>query len=143
MAREFVWHTAINGVRDGSDESISLYSGPGTVWRVIGTLFGGSDDVVSDPGATFGYTVSVGPTAADPVAMGLDPPGVLLHAGATAVVTAEASTHTTPVQVELESEGRRRIELGDQVWLRLRSLSGGTLWFWTWSIRVLILLPEA
>lgn len=143
MAREFVWYTAINGLRDGSDHAVSLYDGPGTVWRVIGTLFGGSDDVVADPGATFGYVVNVGLAAADPAVQGLDPPGVLLHGGATAVVTAEASTYTTPVSVQLETEGRRVIGAGEEVWLRLRALSGGTLWFWTWSIRVLVLLPDA
>ncbi len=142
MAREFVWHTRVDGVRDSSDITRSIYNGPGTVYRVIGTLFGGSDDVVTDPGATFGYTVTVGTAAHDPAVQGLDPPGVLLHGGVTALVEAEGTTHTTPVQADLNTEGRRVIGPGEQVWLRLRALSGGTLWFWTWSIRVLVLLPE-
>lgn len=143
MAREYVWHTSINGVRNGTDHTFSLYNGPGTVWRVIGTIGGASTATPADPAANWAWVVNVGSAAADPLGPTLDPPGTLLRGGVTALVAANARVYTQPPPAVLESEGRRVIGAGEQVWCRLRAQSGGTLWFWTWSIRVLVLLPEA
>lgn len=143
MAREFVWHTHINGVRDATNHSFSLYSGLGTVWRVLGTITGGSTSNPADAVANWAYAINVGAAAADPLGPTLDPPGTLLRGGVTALVSANADVYSEPVPALLESEGRRVIQPGEQVWCRLRAQSGGTLWFWTWSIRVLVLLPDA
>lgn len=142
MAREFVWYTVINGQRNTMDTTFSIYNGPGTVWRVLGEINGASSSTPADPAANWAYVVNVGAAAADPLGAALDPPGTLLRGGVTALVAANARVYTQPAPVRLETEGRRVIGPGEQVWCRMRAQSGGTSWFWTWSVRVLVLLPE-
>lgn len=143
MAREFVWHTAASFIRDKTDHEISLYDGPGTVWRIVGSLTGLSESNSSDSLGVFVWVVNVGTTAFDPVDRGEDPEEVMLHGAGFAPVAANVTAQTAQPPITLASEGRRVIGAGEQVWLRFRALTGGFVWDFAWSVRVLVLLPEA
>lgn len=142
MAREFVWHTAASFDRSLTNLEVSLYDGPGTVMRVVGSLTGVSASSSADELVVFAWVVNVGATAFDPLDRGEDPEEVMLHGAGFAPVAANTTAETAQPPITLESEGRRVMEPGDQVWLRFRALTGGVLWDWAWSVRVLILLPE-
>lgn len=130
-------------MRADQDHTVSLYSGQGTVLRIVGQLHGASDGSGTDPLAVWNWIINVGAAAADPWAQGADPDGVMLHGNAAAVQPGAATVYAMPGPVELRSEGRRVIEPGEQVWLRMRAFSGGWQWMWVWGVRVLVLLPEA
>lgn len=143
MVRDFRWYTFVDGMRAVTDMTYSVYNGPGTVWRLTGNLAGAGTSSLTRTAETFVWSVNVGTAAADPLVRGEDPESTLLHGGGVALNPTAAKLHTTFDDVLLESQGRRVIGPGEQVWLRVRALSGGTTWDWFASLRVLILLPEA
>lgn len=142
MARQFVWHTAASFVRSDTDHSVSLYDGPGTVWRIVGSALGVTESSSPDSMGVFVWVVNVGAAAFDPVDRGEDPEEVMLHGAGFATVPANTTGQTAQPPITLDSEGRRVIGAGEQVWLRFRALTGGFTWDWAWSVRVLVLLPE-
>lgn len=143
MARVKVWQTTLSAVASSTDEIISLYSGEGTVLRVLGELWGGALSTTAGAAKFYRWVVNHGPAAASATPVGLDDESVMLRGLATAPQRSSLAVYTEPGPILVQTEGQRVLDPGDQLWLRLTTGSGGTNWFWTWSIRVLILLPEA
>lgn len=143
MARERVWVTRINGIVGSTDHTVSLYSGLGTVQRIVGSIAGASTSTPAAAMLVYDWTINVGLAAADPLAMGEDPESTLIRGAGIVPNRAVATLYSDPGPYRVDSEGQRIIGAGEQVWLRFRALSGGVSWQWFWELRVLVLLPEA
>jgi hypothetical protein len=143
MARERIWRTTIDGAIGVTDHTVSLYSGPGTVQRIVGSLAGGS---TSNPAAAmlvYCWTINVGAAAADPLVRGQDAESMLIRGAGIVPNRNVATLYSDPGPYAVHSDGQRIIGAGEQVWLRFRALSGGVSWQWFYELRVLVLLPEA
>jgi hypothetical protein len=143
MAREYVWFTAIDGVLASTDHTLSLYSGLGTIDRIVGQVTGASTSTSTRAMVLYNWTINVGPAAADPIVRGQDPPGMMIRGSGFVPNRAVADFYVDPGPTEVSTEGRRVMQAGDQLWLRFRALTGGISWEWYWDLRVLVLLPEA
>lgn len=143
MAREWVWYTRVGGLTNQTDMSVSLVTGPGTVQRIIGQLFAGRSDSGVGSFASFHYIVGVGAAAPDPNVFGQDADTTMLHGAIIAPNPATAPIRLDPPAVALESEGQRVLSASEQLWLRIRGGAPATAWSWAYSIRVLVLLPDA
>lgn len=142
MARERVWYSTMNGVSSSSDTSVSLYNGLGTVQAVYGELWGGVTATAALAVKSYRWVLSVGATAADPIPSGADPPEVMLRGLGVAPNRSALAFYNEPAPTLISTEGQRVIGAGEEVWLRLATLSASTTWFWLWNVRVLVLLPE-
>ncbi len=142
MARERVWYSTMNGVSASSDSTVSLYDGPGTVQAVYGELWGGVTATAALAVKSYRWVLNVGAAAADPVPLGADPPGVMLRGLGVAPNRSALAFYNEPAPTLISTEGQRVIGPDEQLWLRLATLSASTTWFWLWSVRVLVLLPE-
>lgn len=143
MVRVKAWQSTSNAVASSVDETISLYSGEGTILRVAGELWGGSLTTTAGAAKFWRWVLNVGPAALSPTPAGLDPDSVMLRGLGVAPQRASLAVYNEPGPIRVDTEGQRVLESGDQLWLRLATASGGTNWFWTWDVRVLVLLPDA
>lgn len=143
MAREAVWYTLVNGIQDSSSWSVSLVDGPGTVQRVVGQLGGGHASAGVGAFASFHYIVGVGVTAPNPAVFGLDSEKTMLHGDALIPNPNVLGLTTTAPQLAFDSEGQRVVGATEKLWLAFAGGVPATLWSWVFSIRVLLLLPEA
>lgn len=143
MAREHVWYTLVAGFTNQTDTVAELVEGPGTVQRIIGTVVAGRSDSGVGTIASFHYIVNAGVSAADPNVWGLDPESVMLHGAILLPNPATAPIRVTPEAPQLLSEGQRVLGPGESLWLRIRGGAPATAWTFAYSIRVLVLLPEA
>lgn len=142
MVRDFRWYTTVTG-HSNADEITTLYSGPGTVWRIVGQVLAASADTDSTQLVEFfGYGVSVGTAAPSVVSTGEDGAGVLLRGAGMGVKSSGVTWASGTPVVELDSEGRRVIGAGEAVRLRLTSFNSALTWTWRYWVRVLILLPD-
>lgn len=143
MAREYVWQSSLSAVGASTDNTISLYSGLGTVTRVIGELWGGAESAPAGAAKFWRWVVNIGAAAASATPVGLDDDSVMVRGLAVAPQRSALAVYGEPAPVTIQTEGQRVLESGDQVWLRMTNASGGVSWFWTWNVRVLVLLPDA
>lgn len=143
MAREWVWYTRVGGFTNQTDMVQELVEGPGTVQRIIGRVFAGRSDSGVGTFASFHYIVNAGAAAADPNVFGLDGDGTMLHGAVIIPNPASSPIRVEPPAPELVSEGQRVLGAGESLWLRMRGGAPATLWSFAYSIRVLVLLPEA
>lgn len=143
MARQRVWYTRIDGVVGSVDHTVSLYNGPGTVQRIVGSLAGGSTSTPAAAMLVYAWTINVGAAAADPQVRGLDPDSMMIRGGGIVPNRNVATLYSDPGPYLVNTEGQRIVGAGEQLWLRFRAISGGVSWQWFWELRVLVLLPDA
>lgn len=142
MARTWSWYTRIGQLQGTTTAQLSLFTGPGTVQRIVGRTIGTISDFGGQTVANAFYTVSVGTAPEPPVYVGLDPEHVMLHGAMLLVNPVTAAGSSGIEEIRLDTEGQRVVEAGESLWFRVDRGSPAVAWMWQLDLRVLVLDPE-
>lgn len=143
--RERVWYS----VSGSNNDLTTSYQGPlsipeGTIQRLIGTILVRTD---SDPppGDEFvfcGWQFNVGTTASTAIPIGANDPGVMIQQTLVIPSSNASTVAITPVPEQtFDIEGMRIVPAGEDLWFRGETGQPSVTWVWTFSVRVLVLLP--
>lgn len=119
--------------------------GQGTLLRLIYRMaYGSASDPVSPyESISFRVVWALQPTAPDPLAAGVDPPGVLDRDEVTGFMASAATTARSELpNLWKDIEVPRTIEPGDLLYVGMKNNGGTATWWWSFQFRALVLRPE-